>query len=34
VESELAALKASLPGEKAQGELPPPGKEGPREDRP
>ena len=33
VESELAALKASLPSGKAQGELPPPGKEDPREDR-
>jgi phage shock protein A len=31
VESELAALKASLPGGKAQGELPPPSKEGPAE---
>src|ERR687895_310034 len=34
VESELSALKASLPSGKAQGELLPPGKEGPREDRP
>jgi phage shock protein A len=31
VEGELAALKASLPSGKAQGELPPPGKEGPAE---
>jgi phage shock protein A len=34
VESELAALKANLPSGKAQGELPPPDKEGQREDRP